>query len=91
LSHRFASEGRGGWTVGAGVRYTGSQWSGTSAISTPAATLADGMVAYDAGDWRVAFNVVNLADKVHITQCLARGDCFYGQARTYTLTSTYRF
>ena len=91
LSHRFASEGRGGWTVGAGVRYTGSQWSGTSAISTPAATLADAMVAYDAGDWRVAFNVVNLADKVHITQCLARGDCFYGQARTYTLTSTYRF
>lgn len=91
LSHRFASEGRGGWTVGAGVRYTGSQWSGTSAISTPAATLADAMVAYDAGDWRVAFNLVNLADKVHITQCLARGDCFYGQARTYTLTSTYRF
>ena len=91
LSHRFASEGRGGWTVGAGVRYTGSQWSGTSAIGTPAATLADAMVAYDAGDWRVAFNVVNLADKVHITQCLARGDCFYGQARTYTLTSTYRF
>lgn len=91
LSHRFTSEGRGGWTVGAGVRYTGSQWSGTSAISTPAATLADAMVAYDAGDWRLAFNVVNLTDKVHITQCLARGDCFYGQARTYTLTSTYRF
>ena len=63
----------------------------TSAITTPAATLAAAMVAYDAGDWRVAFNVVNLADKVHITQCLARGDCFYGQARTYTLTSTYRF
>lgn len=91
LMHRFASEGRGGWTVGAGLRYTGSQWSGTSAISTPAATLADAMVAYDAGDWRVAFNVVNLADKVHITQCLARGDCFYGQSRTYTLTSTFRF
>ena len=53
--------------------------------------LADAMVAYDAGDWRVACNVVNLTDKVHITQCLARGDCFYGQARTYTLTSTYRF
>lgn len=91
VSHRFASTGRGGWTVGAGLRYTGSQWSGTSAITTPAATLADAMVAYDAGDWRLAFNVANLTDKVHITQCLARGDCFYGQARTYTLTSTYRF
>lgn len=91
LSHRFASQGRGGWVAGAGVRYTGSQWSGTSAISTPAATVADAMVAYEAGDWRLAFNVINLADKVHITQCLSRGDCFYGQARTYTLTSTYRF
>ena len=91
VSHRFASTGRGGWTVGAGLRYTGSQWSGTSAITTPGATLADAMVAYDAGDWRLAFNVANLTDKVHITQCLARGDCFYGQARTYTLTGTYRF
>lgn len=91
VSHRFAAQGRGGWTVGAGLRYTGSQWSGTTAIRTPAAPLADAMVAYDAGDWRVAFNVVNLTDKVQITQCLARGDCFYGQARTYTLTSTYRF
>ncbi|RLJ36770.1 TonB-dependent siderophore receptor [Acidovorax sp. 106] len=93
LSHRFAAEGRGGWTVGAGVRYTGSQSSssGSYAIGTPAATIADAMLGYDAGDWRVAFNVVNLTDKVQITQCLARGDCFYGQARTYTLTSTYRF
>ncbi|WP_099656305.1 TonB-dependent siderophore receptor [Acidovorax sp. 56] len=91
LSHRFAAEGRGGWTVGAGVRYTGSQWSGTTAISAPAATIADAMLAYDAGDWRLAFNVANLTDKVQITQCQARGDCFYGQARTYTLTSTYRF
>ncbi|BEU97452.1 TonB-dependent siderophore receptor [Acidovorax sp. DW039] len=91
ISHRFAAEGRGGWTVGAGLRYTGSQWTGTSAVTTPASTIADAMVAYDAGDWRVAFNVVNLTDKVQITQCLARGDCFYGQARTYTLTSTYRF
>lgn len=74
-----------------GVRYTGSQWSGTALIDTPPATLLDAMVAYDVGPWRLAFNVVNLIDKVHITQCLARGDCFYGQARTYTLTSTYRF
>ncbi|GKT00149.1 TonB-dependent siderophore receptor [Acidovorax sp. SUPP3434] len=91
LMHRFAAEGRGGWTVGAGVRYTGSQWTGTTAITTPSALIADAMAAYDAGSWRLAFNVVNLADKVQITQCLARGDCFYGQRRTYTMTGTYRF
>ncbi len=91
LSHRFSTGGRGQWTVGGGLRYTGSQWTGTSAITTPASTIADALLAYDAGDWRVAFNVTNLTDKVQITQCLARGDCFYGQRRTYLLTSTYRF
>ena len=63
----------------------------TSAITTPAATLADAMVAYDAGDWRLALNINNLTDKVNITQCLARGDCFYGERRNVLLTGTYRF
>ena len=91
LTHRFASEGRGGWSLGAGVRYTGSQWTGTSLVDTPSATLLDAMVSYDAGPWRLAFNVVNLTDKVQITQCLARGDCFYGQRRTFAVTGTHRF
>ena len=90
LTHRFASEGRGGWSLGAGVRYTGSQWTGTSLVDTPSATLLDAMVSYDAGPWRLAFNVVNLTDKVQITQCLARGDCFYGQRRA-AVTGTHRF
>jgi iron complex outermembrane receptor protein len=53
LMHRFAAQGRGGWSLGAGLRYIGPQWSGTSAISAlfPA---GDAMVAYDAGDWRLA-------------------------------------
>ena len=89
LSHRFSTGGSGQWTVGGGLRYTGTQ-KGVS-ISTPASTIADALLAYDAGDWRLAFNVVNLADKVQITQCLDRGDCFYGQRRTFLLTSTYRF
>lgn len=91
LMHRFAAEGRGGWTVGAGVRYTGSQWSGTTAIDTPSVLLADAMVAYDAGDWRVALHANNLTDKVHLTQCLARGDCFMGERRNFLLTATYRY
>ena len=91
LSHRFASSGRGGWTVGGGLRYTGKMWSGTTAISTPSSLLADAMVAYEAGDWRVALNINNLTDKVVLTQCLARGDCFYGERRNVLLTATYRF
>lgn len=91
LMHRFAAQGRGGWSVGAGLRYTGSQWSGTSAISTSSVLLADAMLAYDAGDWRIALNASNLTDKVVLTQCLARGDCFYGERRNVLLTATYRY
>lgn len=91
LMHRFAAQGRGGWSVGAGLRYLGSQWSGTSAVSTPSSLLADAMVAYDAGDWRLALHANNIGDKVVITQCLSRGDCFYGERRNFLLTASYRY
>lgn len=91
LMHRFAAQGRGGWSVGAGLRYIGPQWSGTSAIDTPSALLADAMVAYDAGDWRLALHANNIGDKVVITQCLSRGDCFYGERRNFLLTASYRY
>ncbi|EFI63601.1 MULTISPECIES: TonB-dependent siderophore receptor [Comamonas] len=91
LMHRFAAQGRGGWSLGAGLRYIGPQWSGTSAIDTPSSLLADAMVAYDAGDWRLALHANNIGDKVVITQCLSRGDCFYGERRNFLLTATYRY
>lgn len=91
LTHHFSLGGRSGFSAGAGLRYLGASWSGTPLISTPAATLVDAMLAYEQGDWRLALNAVNLADKVQITQCLARGDCFYGQRRTLNATLSYRF
>lgn len=91
LTHHFSLGGRSGFSAGAGLRYLGGSWSGTPLISTPAATLVDAMLAYEQGDWRLALNAVNLADKVQITQCLARGDCFYGQRRTLNATLSYRF
>ena len=91
LTHHFSLGGRDGFSAGAGLRYMGGSWSGTPLISTPSATLVDAMLAYDHGAWRLALNAVNLADKVQITQCLARGDCFYGQRRTVNATMTYRF
>ncbi|MFY8116918.1 MAG: TonB-dependent siderophore receptor [Roseateles sp.] len=91
LTHHFSLGGLSGFSAGAGLRYAGGSWSGTPLISTPAATLVDAMLAYEQGDWRLALNAVNLADKVQITQCLARGDCFYGQRRTLNATLSYRF
>jgi iron complex outermembrane receptor protein len=60
-------------------------------IRTPSATLFDAMVAWDNGPLRLSLNIANLTDKVQITTCLARGDCFYGQRRTVTANAAYRF
>ena len=91
VTRRFAIAGVEGFSVGAGVRKTSGAWTGTTLISTPGATLLDAMLGFEQGDWRFALNAINLQDKVQITQCLARGDCFYGQRRTLTLTASVRF
>lgn len=91
VSYRWAAQGRAGWVTALGVRHASGSPSGTPAIANPSWTLMDAMLAYEAGDWRMALTVTNLADKVQLTSCLARGDCFYGQRRTAVLTATYRF
>lgn len=79
-----------GFSVGAGVRYLGSFTDG-AAPETPSVALLDAMLAYDSGAWRYALNVNNIADKTYEVTCLSRGDCFYGQRRTVTLSAAYRF
>jgi iron complex outermembrane receptor protein len=78
-------------TVGAGARHTGESWDGTDSLATPSYTLYDAMAAWEQGNWRVALNINNLTDKVHVTTCLARGDCFFGTRRTGVLTARYLF
>lgn len=89
LARGFAVGGVNGFTAGAGVRYLGPTLDGTDALETPSATLTDALLAFETGPWRFALNAVNLADKVQITTCIARGDCFYGQRRTVQLTARY--
>ena len=88
--YRFAVAGVSGFSAGAGVRYLGAFTTG-SAPETPSVTLFDAMLAYDSGSWRYALNVNNIADKSYEVTCLERGDCFYGQRRTVTLSAAYRF
>jgi iron complex outermembrane receptor protein len=49
------------------------------------------MIRYETGPWRFQVNASNLADKRHVTTCLARGDCFFGIGRTVLSSLTYRF
>ena len=89
--YRLAALGLPNVTVGAGARYTGTTWDGADNFQTPAYTLFDAMLRYDTGPWALQVNATNLADKRHVTTCLARGDCFYGMGRTVIGKVTYRF
>ncbi|MEH2495896.1 iron complex outermembrane receptor protein [Bradyrhizobium sp. AZCC 1678] len=89
--YRLTAFGLQGVTIGGGVRYIGESWDGTDTIRTPDYTLFDAMIRYETGPWRFQVNASNLADKRHVTTCLARGDCFYGIGRTVLGSATYRF
>jgi iron complex outermembrane recepter protein len=89
-TYRFDLEDLTGLRAGLGVRYMGSFKDGV-APETPSVTLVDAMVGLDRGPWRYALNVQNLADKIYVSTCLGRGDCWYGSRRTVIASATYRF
>lgn len=80
-----------GWSAGGGVRYIGVSWDETNTISVPAVTLFDAMVAYEEESWRWQITGSNLGDKEYESTCIARGDCFLGQARTIITGVTYKY
>ena len=89
--YRLTALGLQGVTIGGGVRYIGVSWDGADKLQTPDYTLFDAMIRYETGPWRFQVNASNLADKRHVTTCLARGDCFLGLGRTVLGSATYRF
>lgn len=89
--HRFSAWGLPRLRAGLGVRHVGATWDGADTLKTDSATLVDAMAAWDTGDWLLALNVSNLADKTYFAACLDRGDCWYGSKRKAVATVTYRF
>jgi iron complex outermembrane receptor protein len=89
--YKFSLFGIPGFSIGAGVRYVGVSWDGTDMLRTPSHTLVDAMVGYEDKHWRWQLNGTNLADNIHVTTCLTRGDCFYGSRRTILSTLTYKY
>jgi iron complex outermembrane receptor protein len=80
-----------GWSAGAGVRYIGESWDSKDIYEIPSVTLIDAMVAYEEEHWRWQLNGSNLEDKVYLSTCLNRGDCWFGSARTITTSLTYKY
>lgn len=89
--YRFSLFGVSGFSIGGGVRLIGKSWDGTDTIVTPSYALYDAMAAWENKNWRFQINGTNLADNIHVTTCLSRGDCFYGARRTILAQLTYKF
>ncbi len=89
--YRFSLFGTPGFSVGGGVRYIGPVWDGADIIETPGYTLYDAMVAWEDKNWRFQVNAANLTDKIYLSTCLSRGDCFYGVRRNVIASLTYKF
>jgi iron complex outermembrane receptor protein len=89
--YKFAVANIPGFMAGFGARYVGESWDGNDTVRTPSVTLYDAMLGYDTGSWRFSLNATNLTDKAHVTTCLSRGDCFYGNRRALMARVNYRF
>jgi iron complex outermembrane recepter protein len=75
--------------VGAGLRYSGANESGT--VRTPSATLVDALATWNRGPLSLSVNATNLLGRSFYAACLARGDCFIGAERNVFGTATLRF
>lgn len=81
--------------LGGGVRHSGANYSYgdffPAGVRTPAYTLVDALAELNWQKWSVSINANNLLGKDYYSACLARGDCFMGDARNVFGTVTYHF
>jgi iron complex outermembrane receptor protein len=85
------SERLAGLYASLGVRHVGESFGGRDQIKTPSYTLGDLMIGYELDSWDFALNARNVADKEFQATCLARGDCFPGEARTVVGRVRFQF
>lgn len=89
--YTFRGDELQGFGFGLGVRYVGRRPSDDSAgaYMVPAFTVLDALISYELGDWRLALNASNLADKTIYDCWYAR--CWYGQGRSLLATVSLRW
>lgn len=81
-----------GFGVGAGVRFVGESYADpANTLKVPSYTVADAGIHYERDNWRVALNVSNLFDEVHVGSCSSSNACFYGDRRRATLSASYKW
>ena len=96
-SYSFLDGALSGFTLGAGVRYTGTTPADEVGIdNVPHYTLYDAMAKYELGEavnslrgTTLQLNVNNLADKHYVSSCSNSSACFYGSGRTIVASVSY--
>ncbi|MGK3112202.1 TonB-dependent siderophore receptor [Candidatus Pantoea formicae] len=96
-SYSFLNGVLNGFTLGSGVRYTGTapaDETGTNKV--PHYTLYDVMAKYELGEaanslrgTTLQLNVNNVADKHYVASCSNTSACFYGSGRTIVASVSY--
>ncbi len=84
-----------GFKSGFGIRYVGENESNSAAaivqVKTDSYMIYDAMLGYQFPSWDLTLTMRNLTDKEYYSTCLARGDCFPGEARQIVGRAAYRF
>lgn len=87
-----------GLSIGAGVRYVGSNFNTNNTIEIPSVGLVDAALRYDFGKlvpqltgMALQVNVKNLFDKDYVGTCYTSTTCAYGQGRVVTAGLSYRW
>lgn len=88
--HRFGGALQG-LRAGLGVRHVGERWNGLDTVVVPGVTLVDAVLGWDAGAWRLALNVTNLANRRFVASCTSSDYCWYGSTRKLVGSLSYRF
>lgn len=88
-----------GLGFGAGIRYFGPTYgNNANTLLVPGYALLDGLVRYDLGELdprmkgaQLALNGSNLMNTAYVATCASASQCYYGAARTITLSLRYNW
>ena len=70
------------------MRYVGKSFADiANTLVVPSVVLGDAAVHYEWQNWRVALNVINIADTTYVASCASDTSCFYGDRRRVTASS----
>lgn len=90
-TYDFSGLGLEGFTLGSGVRYTGSSIDNSNNAQISSYLLWDAMASYAINkQWNMQVNLSNLTDEEYLAGC-DYGSCYYGESRRMTATVNYNW